>query len=601
MQVIQETEQDELEQEDEMEAISGRRSWGEQIPAPRRRTSFQHIQEGAAVEDELEADDQDHQVMTVEGRRLSVNQQSREEEQVADQQRPSQGKSTGEGKEAEFVKTPAKALRRTSTGEDVINEKPGTAESEQENERETHSTFIKRMYKPRQPLTDVDEQHRRTSKASTHQSRRRGGKAPVAHMYDSPTTTLPASTVEPGSEAAVDPLDSFDNSYDVSATNNNASTQHEQTRTETEYHGPSITLDPRTLSATRLNLARGTPFIEVHEKQGTFQDVDEDGSPIRGRKRQRRDSPPPDPTTSQGEFSRVTHAPRQVVAMQTRTSGPSAVVESSMNESQDVQQTDHSSRRKPPAKTVPITVYRFSNPVNLGDGDGDDPLNDGQSSVLSMRGLPGVNAVDTLAQIVSEIVEHMSDHPHRLPTVSFSTAGGRGRTNAHDQPSQSSADLKRKRAVLHHFQQSLAEMLFDITAAVDAGAVLKSRLRALTKEKVDLREELFAVKSQREEVALGIDRVRREHGIWKDKVVGRNEISADLWDLEMAVKRGREECQRRREAGEEVEGVKMGVDMLARVVAGQVSGCGDAGLCGKVERFNGVLERAADVLEGRSK
>ncbi|KAF2103031.1 hypothetical protein NA57DRAFT_72014 [Rhizodiscina lignyota] len=590
----QETDQDELEQEDEMEAIFGRRSWGEQIPAERRRSSLHSIHEDDAVEDELEADDREHHVMTETKRRISANRLAEIAPQSPNKQ---QQNSVGKGKAnaLEIVKTPFTTRRSSSNGKDAVSENAENAEPGQENDPETHSTFIKRMYKPRQPLVDIDEQAQRETSPSNAISRRESGKAPVAHMYGPPQTLWPASVVSPISEAGVDELDSFGKEHDITSTYNDISTQLQPTGIEVAQDGPSTTLDPRTLSATRLGLPRGTPFIETSKEPSTLLDREEDASPVRGRKRRRTHSSGRDTSTSRVSSNKLDGSSKSV---ENTRLGPE--VEREGDESQTMEQQTARPRQNVTASTVPITVYRLSRPVTLDNDSDDDPLNDGPSTALSTRGLPAVNAVDVLSQITSELVEHMAETAHRLPAVSFSTSGGHGRTGVPDQPRPSSADLKRRRGILHHFQQSLSDALFDITAAVDAGMVLKSRLKGLTKEKVQLRDELLEVKRQREEVALSIDRVRREHGIWRKTIAGRDELSADLWDLEMAVKRGKEECAKRRERGEEVEGVRMGIEMLAGTVATEITSQAGGGLCTRVERFNDILEKAAETLEGRT-
>ncbi|MBE7182125.1 MAG: hypothetical protein INR71_13140 [Terriglobus roseus] len=417
-----------------------------------------------------------------------------------------------------------------------------------ENGAETHSTFIRRMYKPREPLKTLDGPAERFN-------------APVANMYDPALLIDPALEAGPSSAAASQlPFESI--------------------------------LDDNGLQA-------GTPlFVTPSQLLSQVRDEIAMASPTRDRKRQRPASPSPGPSTRDAAVSGESQRKKAKKAKKVRKPvGDSAATQPSQRPRASAEVAEPP-RSRPATTTVPITVYRLSQPVTLGMDDDDDELNGSTHASLSSRGLPPVNPVDVLTQVTSEVIEHMAETAHRLPPTSISS-----RRSSAAQGSNRKADaqeLKRKRAILHHFKQSLSDSLFDVTTALDAGTVLAARLKQLLKEKLQLRDELLTVRAQREEVALKIDRVRRDHATWRTATTRRDELSADLWDLEMAVKQGREECERRTRRGEEVEPPAMGLRMLAASVAETVTGVGEeGGLCGDVTKFNETLERVAGVLEGR--
>lgn len=568
---IVEDEQDELEQEDVMEAITGRRSWGEQIPAPKRKQSLGGPAEIATGEDELEQADVAHDLSNAS--RMSLNlEQSIALLPVAEEEIPSSRDAEQPDTTATLppiAKTPVSTHRtKPPKSRRKTTETTTTVHEDVEKENETHSTFIRRMYKPRQPLQSMDG-------PSVQR------KAPFAPVFALSPNNIEPFLGEPSSIVVADETENLNLSIDPSLED-----------ITTGFHAADNT---RALSTTGIEAAQDTPlFTTPGESFGRLPNIEADISPVRGRKRRRTGSlkaGQDDDSIPKAPKVRSKKKAKRTVA---NDRPPTHQEPDSTAVSTGAEEEQATASQRPAATTVPITVYRLSKAPTFDDDD--DELNDMSNPATSTR-LPAVNPVDVLTQITTEVIEHMAETAHRLPT----TTSARSSNSQATKRKPDSTELKRKRAILHHFKQSLSDSLFDITTALDAGSALSTRLKALTKEKIQLREELLAVRKQREDVALRIDKVRRDHIAWREKTTNRDELSADLWDLEMAVRSGKEVCDSRRARDDEVEKPSMGIEMLAAVLSGAVGGAGHGGgLCGKVERLNGMLEKAADVLEGRA-
>ncbi|KAK0642564.1 hypothetical protein DIS24_g8901 [Lasiodiplodia hormozganensis] len=208
------------------------------------------------------------------------------------------------------------------------------------------------------------------------------------------------------------------------------------------------------------------------------------------------------------------------------------------------------------------------------------------SAVANPR-LPAVNPVDILAQVTTELIARMNDSLIRQAAE----------VGTSDKPRR--AELKRRSGVVQAFSTELADRLFELTEAVDAGEALRVRLKAATKEKVALRSEFLGIRKEREQVALRMDAVRQAHMEAEAKRRRDEELSDALYGIETAVQRGREKAARdgREDEGPEVSPLWEIEDALSNGVSAVGPG---GGLLDRVKDFNGFLGRAAGVLEGRS-
>ncbi|EOD46694.1 putative at hook motif protein [Neofusicoccum parvum UCRNP2] len=151
-------------------------------------------------------------------------------------------------------------------------------------------------------------------------------------------------------------------------------------------------------------------------------------------------------------------------------------------------------------------------------------------SAVSNPRLPKVNAVDILAQITSELTTRMS-------TALLQQAADVGTA---DKPRR--AELTRRARTVEAFATELADRLFELTEAVDAGEALRARAKAAAKEKVALRAEFLGIRKERDEVALRMDAVRRAHMHAEARRRRDEELNDVLFGIETAVQRGREKA-----------------------------------------------------------
>ncbi|OJD36937.1 at hook domain-containing protein [Diplodia corticola] len=237
---------------------------------------------------------------------------------------------------------------------------------------------------------------------------------------------------------------------------------------------------------------------------------------------------------------------------------------------------------------VPVTVYRISAPRKpTDDASVIDELELPTPSAVANTRLPTVNAVDILAQVTSELTARMNDSLIRQAAEAGTSDKARR------------AELKRRSSIVEAFSTELTDRLFELTEAVDAGEALRSRLKAAMKEKVALRSEFLGVRREREQTALRMDAVRQAHMQAEAKRRHDEELSDALYGIETAVQRGREKAVRegRQDEGPEVDTLWEIEDALSS----GVSGAGPrGGLLDRVKDFNGFLEKAATVIEGRS-
>ncbi|OCL00684.1 uncharacterized protein K441DRAFT_624584 [Cenococcum geophilum 1.58] len=234
---------------------------------------------------------------------------------------------------------------------------------------------------------------------------------------------------------------------------------------------------------------------------------------------------------------------------------------------------------------IPITIYRLFHPKPRSHTDiegGEDSAYVAAAAINSSIRLPGVNAVDVLAQITEEILSHRITEFHEQSQVAVSQTVR--------------SELKRKRGVVQLFNASLSDRLFELTEAVDAGTALKGRLKGVLREKLRLREEFLSIRKQREDLALKMDEIRTEHRERVRSKKERDDINAAMFDIEAAVLRGKENAEKE---GRENEGPKMPLEMLLENRARDVGSDG-GGLLEKVKEFNGALESAAAVFESRA-
>ena len=224
-----------------------------------------------------------------------------------------------------------------------------------------------------------------------------------------------------------------------------------------------------------------------------------------------------------------------------------------------------STSTEPTESGFPITTHRLVNTSALPTITEEDEAassDELQSHLGTSRTIP--NAVDVLAQICRESVASA------LTSIRTSTTG---------------STLKRKTEALESFGKEIDSRLFDMSAAVENRLTLEGRVRASKREKSTVQARWSEVRRKREEVALRMDRMRREH--WESEEEG-----AAAWKLSEGLQRV--EVVVEREKGTETESI----DYLLRSVGRGVSGWEGGGVLSRVREFNARLETMVQVLEG---
>ena len=279
-------------------------------------------------------------------------------------------------------------------------------------------------------------------------------------------------------------------------------------------------------------------------------------------------------------------------------SSPSPPAESSPSRDVDMRPTSSSlgparkRSKKKPSDTVPITIFRLSQPLRNIAKDFDESSDSedlpSQSACASseprLHNTP--NAIDVLAQVTCEILSARAETLH--------TQSQRLRDK------KKRLALERQRNAVVQFEEEVEAQLFTLTEAVDMNTALVGRLRAAEKEKMALREELLGVRKRREEVALEMDEVRWAHGNRMERERERKALLEGVQDVDVAVRRGREARRRKVADGEEDGEMEMAVEAKARRMAEVIGNSLEGGgLLETVRKFNEVLEKAAKTLEGQ--
>ncbi|KAK7544488.1 uncharacterized protein J3D65DRAFT_609740 [Phyllosticta citribraziliensis] len=232
--------------------------------------------------------------------------------------------------------------------------------------------------------------------------------------------------------------------------------------------------------------------------------------------------------------------------------------------------------------TIPITIYRLSKAPRLTGNEGEDELANPRLEI-PVR-VPGVNAVDVLAEFMGEKMEDISA---RLREAVADEADKALRSK-----------LKRQVNTVEEFGRELDSQLLHLREATYAGESLKARLKTTRKRREALTQEFLDIRKERDEIALRTDAVRRKYEEAEMARKRDQDLNAAIFDIELAVQRGKQNAERQ---GRQDEAPEMPLDWILDEVAGTVSLSGNGGgLLHKVKDFNAFLEQAAGVLEGRA-
>lgn len=139
---------------------------------------------------------------------------------------------------------------------------------------------------------------------------------------------------------------------------------------------------------------------------------------------------------------------------------------------------------------VPVTAYRMTQ----HDSDSDDDI---LNRAIPFASRSGVNAVDVLSQACDEF------------SGSAVEALGRGLDGAGS--SAERREYRTKLLAVEAFAEEARWKLMELTISLDAEYAVRKRVRAVVKEKGELRAELMRLRAEREMVALKMDAARIQH------------------------------------------------------------------------------------------
>ncbi|KAJ6187190.1 hypothetical protein N7519_002098 [Penicillium mononematosum] len=255
-------------------------------------------------------------------------------------------------------------------------------------------------------------------------------------------------------------------------------------------------------------------------------------------------------------------------------------------EPEPTQEQPRRKTREPRGETVPVTVYRLANVNSLGgkastaDGSGDeeesaDELTTHQRAKIPNRG--GVNPADVLSQICRETLEKT------LNTLKDGIANEANATRR--------AEWSRKRKAVEVFGSELESRLMDLSGILDSNFVLGVQLKKAKREMMDLRNHLYRVRRERENIALQMDAVRSRHIEGEKAKSSRSAINNSLHSLELALDRNK---QRSASVDSSTD-----LEYMLRTVADVSSRAPGAqgGLLNQIRAFNAQLEATVGRLE----
>ncbi|KAJ5514633.1 hypothetical protein N7463_004185 [Penicillium fimorum] len=255
-------------------------------------------------------------------------------------------------------------------------------------------------------------------------------------------------------------------------------------------------------------------------------------------------------------------------------------------EAEPVQEQPRRKTREPRGETVPVTVYRLANVNSLGgtastaDGSGDeesaDELTTHQKAKIPNRG--GVNPADVLSQICRETLEKTLD------TLKDGIANEANATRR--------AEWSRKRKAVEIFGSELDSRLMDLSGMLDSNFVLGVQLKKTKREMMDLRNHLYRVRRERENVALQMDAVRSRHIEEEKAKSSRSTINNSLHSLELALDRNKQRSASAADSSTDLEYMLRTVaDVSSRAPGAQ------GGLLNQIRAFNAQLEATIGRLE----
>jgi hypothetical protein len=196
-------------------------------------------------------------------------------------------------------------------------------------------------------------------------------------------------------------------------------------------------------------------------------------------------------------------------------------------------------------------------------------------------GVKGLTVVDTTRTVMEEWVSHRIN---KL-TEKLSSTQDPSRTK----------ELRQNRNVVLAYRENLDDVLLELQDANNTSIDNAAKLRQFKKDNSQLRSDYLALQRDRDQIALENDDITESFMAEKREIEAKNKLSASLYDIEAAIQIGKD---RARAEDREDEGPEIPFKMLLDDIARDIGR--DDGLLGRVQGFNGMMERAVGFLEGRA-
>jgi hypothetical protein len=153
--------------------------------------------------------------------------------------------------------------------------------------------------------------------------------------------------------------------------------------------------------------------------------------------------------------------------------------------------------------------------------------------------------------------------------------------------------IHQQRNLVVAYSEKLDDIFLDLQDANNSGLDNTGRLKQLRKQGKQLMGEYVQTQRERDQIALQNDDITEAFLREKRQAEARQDLSESMYNIQAAIRNGKDRAQAE---GRENEGPEVSISMLLDNVARDV---GRGGLLANVSSFNGALEKAAGLLEGR--
>lgn len=154
--------------------------------------------------------------------------------------------------------------------------------------------------------------------------------------------------------------------------------------------------------------------------------------------------------------------------------------------------------------------------------------------------------------------------------------------------------LRQHRNVVLVYKDEIDDVLLGLQDANDTGNHRATQYKRAYRENKQLRDQVHELERERQKVALDNDEATAEFLHEKEELVTRDKLSTSLYDIQSAIRSGKDKAQKE---GRENEGPELSLKMVLDDVA---SSFGSRGLLARVKNFNGFLGKAAGIFEGKA-